>query len=93
MTQPTDQKASAAASAANEWLSAFQAALTARDPEAAAAVARHADASVVGTAIVDRIARGLDGNGMAGPALVGDVLGFVGSLAAGVRDARVNAVQ
>jgi tryptophan synthase alpha chain len=59
-----------------------------RDPEAAAAVARHADASVVGSAIVDRIARGLDAEGKAGSALIGDVLGFVGSLAAGVRDAR-----
>ena len=38
MTQPIDQKASAAASAANEWLSAFQTALTARDAEAAAAL-------------------------------------------------------
>ncbi len=64
-----------------------------RDPEAAAAVARHADASVVGTAIVDRIAQGLDTAGRAGPALVGDVLSFVGSLAAGVRGARGNAVQ
>jgi tryptophan synthase alpha chain len=59
-----------------------------RDREAAAAVARHADASVVGTAIVDRIAKGLDGNGKPGPALIDDVLGFVGSLAAGVRGAR-----
>jgi tryptophan synthase alpha chain len=62
-----------------------------RDPESAAAVARHADASVVGSAIVDRIARGLDANGKAGAALVGDVLGFVASLAAGVRDARQGA--
>lgn len=59
-----------------------------RDPESAAAVARHADASVVGSAIVDRIARGLDAGGKAGPALIGDVLGFVSSLAAGVRGAR-----
>jgi len=59
-----------------------------RDPESAAAVARHADASVVGSAIVDRIAKGLDGNGQPGPALIDEVLGFVGSLAAGVRGAR-----
>jgi tryptophan synthase alpha chain len=64
-----------------------------RDPDAAAAVARHADASVVGSAIVDRIARGLDGDGKAGPTLVGDVLDFVGSLAAGVRTARGPVVQ
>ncbi|HEX4505468.1 MAG TPA: tryptophan synthase subunit alpha [Alphaproteobacteria bacterium] len=59
-----------------------------RDPESAAAVARHADASVVGSAIVDRIARGLDGNGKPAPTLIDDVLGFVGSLATGVRGAR-----
>jgi tryptophan synthase alpha chain len=60
-----------------------------RDAQSAAAVARHADASVVGSAIVDIIAGGLDSAGKAGPALVGDVLGFVGSLAAGVQGARV----
>ena len=38
MTQSIDQKASSAASAANEWLSAFQTALTARDADAAAAL-------------------------------------------------------
>ena len=59
-----------------------------RDPESAAAVARHADASVVGSAIVDRIAKGLDGHGKPAPALIDDVLGFVGSLATGVRGAR-----
>ena len=62
-----------------------------RDPESAAAVARHAEASVVGTAIVDRIAQGLDANGKPGPALIDEVLGFVGSLAAGVRTARIAA--
>jgi tryptophan synthase alpha chain len=62
-----------------------------RDPEAAAAVARYADASVVGSAIVDRIARGLDANGKPGPGLIDEVLGFVGSLAAGVRAARIPA--
>lgn len=38
MTQPADQKAGTAASAAEEWLGAFQQALTARDPGAAAAL-------------------------------------------------------
>ena len=38
MTQSVDQKASAAASATNEWLTAFQKALTARDAGAAAAL-------------------------------------------------------
>jgi len=64
-----------------------------RDPESAAAVARYADASVVGSAIVDRIAHGLDETGKPGPALIGDVLSFVASLAAGVRGARVQAAQ
>ncbi len=59
-----------------------------RDPESAGAVARHADATVVGSAIVERIAQGLDEAGKAGPALVADVLGFVSSLAEGVRGAR-----
>jgi len=43
VTQTVDQKASAAASATNEWLTAFQKALTARDADAAAAL--FADAS------------------------------------------------
>ena len=38
MTQSVDQKASAAASATDAWLSAFQKALTARDADAAAAL-------------------------------------------------------
>ncbi len=38
MTQSVDQKASAAASATNAWLSAFQKALTTRDADAAAAL-------------------------------------------------------
>ena len=38
MTQSVDQKASAAASATNEWLTAFQQALTAHDADAAAAL-------------------------------------------------------
>jgi len=59
-----------------------------RDPESAAAVARHADAAVVGSAIVDRIAAGLDEMEEPGEALVDDVLRFVGSLAEGVRGAR-----
>jgi tryptophan synthase alpha chain len=54
-------------------------------PEQAAAVARHADASVVGTAIVKRVEAGLDTNGKAKPDLVPNVLSFVKSLADGVR--------
>jgi tryptophan synthase alpha chain len=59
-----------------------------RDPDSAAAVARHADAAVVGSAIVDRIAEGLDPAGMPGPGLVPHVLDFVRGLADGVREAR-----
>jgi tryptophan synthase alpha chain len=57
-------------------------------PDAAAAVARLADAAVVGSAIVNRIAANLDENGLAAPGLVDDVLAFVRSLADGVRAAR-----
>ncbi len=58
-----------------------------RTPEQAAAVARVADAAVVGSAIVDRIADALD-DGRAAPTLAEDALGFVRELAAGVRRAR-----
>ncbi|MDP6390162.1 MAG: tryptophan synthase subunit alpha [Alphaproteobacteria bacterium] len=56
-----------------------------KTPDAAAAVAGVADAAVVGSAIVDRIAAGLDENGRAAPGLAAEVLDFVGELAAGVR--------
>jgi tryptophan synthase alpha chain len=56
-----------------------------KTPEQAAAVARHADAAVVGTAIVDRVKAGLDDKGKARADLVPGVLSFVKSLAAGVR--------
>ncbi len=59
-----------------------------KTPEQAAAVARIADAAVVGSAIVTRVAAGLDAGGKAGPGLVEDVLGFVRALSAGVRQAR-----
>ncbi len=56
-----------------------------KTPEQAAAVARHADAAVVGTAIVDRVKMGLDSGGKARPELVPNLLAFVKSLADGVR--------
>jgi tryptophan synthase alpha chain len=59
-----------------------------KSPDQAAAVARVADAAVVGSAIVSRIADGLDADGQAGPGLVEDALAFVRELAAGVRGAR-----
>jgi len=56
-----------------------------KTPEQAAAVARHADAAVVGSAIVDQVKIGLDADGKPKPDLVAGVLGFVKSLAEGVR--------
>ena len=44
-----------------------------RTPEQAAAVARHADAAVVGSAIVDRVKAGLGADGKATPGLVAGV--------------------
>ena len=59
-----------------------------RTPEDAAAAARVADAAVVGTALVERLAANLDERGAARPGLVEDVLALVRDLAAGVRQAR-----
>jgi tryptophan synthase alpha chain len=50
-----------------------------------AEVAELADAAVVGSAIVQHLAAGLDAQGKAGPGLVGQVLDFVRELAGGVR--------
>lgn len=59
-----------------------------RDAASAAGVARHADAAVVGSAIVQTVAGGLDDGGRAKPGLVDAVTAFVGELAQGVRNAR-----
>jgi tryptophan synthase alpha chain len=59
-----------------------------RTPAQAAAVARVADAAVVGSALVDRLAASLDAAGKARPGLVEAVLDDVRLLAAGVRGAR-----
>ncbi len=59
-----------------------------RTPEQAAAIARVADAAVVGTAIVDRLAATLDDDGHGGANTTGEVLKLVQDLARGVRDAR-----
>jgi tryptophan synthase alpha chain len=56
-----------------------------KTPDQAATVARHADAAVVGTAIVDRVKAGLDDNGKPKADLVPGVLAFVKALAEGVR--------
>ena len=59
-----------------------------KDPAQAAAVARAADAAVVGSALVQRLALNLDPDGRATPGLVDAVLGDVRALAQGVRGAR-----
>lgn len=59
-----------------------------RTPEQAAAVARIADAAVVGSALVERVAANLDDAGKPKSGLVEAVLGDVKALAAGVRGAR-----
>jgi len=59
-----------------------------RTPEDAAAVVRVADAAVVGTALVDKLASCLDERGAPRPGLVEDVLSLVSDLADGVRGAR-----
>jgi tryptophan synthase alpha chain len=59
-----------------------------KNPQQAAEVARAADAAVVGSVIVDRLAFNLDPDGKAKPGLVDAVLGDIRALAAGVRTAR-----
>jgi tryptophan synthase alpha chain len=60
-----------------------------RNAEQARAVAAQADAAVVGSAVVSRIADSLDANGKPKPGLKEHVLELVRDLAAGVRSARV----
>ena len=60
-----------------------------RTPEQAAAVARAADAAVVGTALVQRLTLNLEPDNTAKPGLVDAVLADVRALATGVREARI----
>ena len=60
-------------------------------PEQAAQIAKFADAAVVGSALVRRIAERLHETGAAKPGLVKEVLDFARALAAGVRKARTSA--
>ena len=62
-----------------------------KTPEQAAEVARVADAAVVGTALVQRVAASLDEKNRAKPGLVEAVLADVAALAHGVRGARAAA--
>jgi tryptophan synthase alpha chain len=57
-------------------------------PDQAAAVARHADAAVVGSAIVNHVKAGLDADGKAKHDLVPGVMAFIKTLADGVRSVR-----
>jgi tryptophan synthase alpha chain len=59
-----------------------------KTPAQAAEVARVADAAVVGTALVDRLAANLDDQARAKPGLIEAVLGDVTALADGLRRAR-----
>lgn len=59
-----------------------------RTPEQAAGVARHADAAVVGSAIVERVKGGLDEAGKPRPDLLPGVFAYIRALADGVRGAR-----
>jgi tryptophan synthase alpha chain len=59
-----------------------------KNPEQAAAVARAADAAVVGSSLVQRLALNLDPDGHAKPGLVDAVLADVRALAEGIRAAR-----
>ncbi len=59
-----------------------------RTPEQAGEIAKVADAAVVGSALVDRIANSLDDDGKASPDLVDKLLAQVSDLADSVRSAR-----
>jgi tryptophan synthase alpha chain len=59
-----------------------------KTPEQAAAVARHADAAVVGSAIVDQVKVAIDAQGKPKADLVPNLLAFVKSLAEGVRSVK-----
>jgi tryptophan synthase alpha chain len=58
-----------------------------KDAEAAATIAAHADGVVVGSALIDALAKTLDAQGRGGPAAVDAVVGLVGRLSAGVKSA------
>ena len=64
-----------------------------KTPSDAAAVARVADAAVVGSALIKSLESTLDNKGGAGPETVETVLSFVRQLSAGVRIARMEAAS
>jgi tryptophan synthase alpha chain len=59
-----------------------------KTPEQAAEVAKAADAAVVGSSLVDRLAQNLDAEGRAKPGLTDAVLADISALARGIRGAR-----
>ena len=59
-----------------------------RGPDQAVEIARVADGVVIGSAIVNKIAEGLDEQGRPARGLADDVLGFVKQLSAGITGAR-----
>ncbi len=59
-----------------------------KTPDQAAAIARVADAAVVGSALVELVREGLDADGRASAGLVTNVLGLVSDLATVMRGAR-----
>lgn len=63
-----------------------------KTPEQAAAVARTADAAVVGSALVAKVAEQLDASGGSMPGMVNGVISLVSSLAKGVRSASKGSV-
>ena len=64
-----------------------------RDAASAAAIARGAEAVVVGSALVEKVRLSLDAGGKATPATVAAVTGLVAELAAGVRSVRQQAAE
>jgi tryptophan synthase alpha chain len=64
-----------------------------RNAASAAAIARGAEAVVVGSALVEKVRLSLDAAGRATPATVTAVAGLVAELAAGVRGARQQAAE
>jgi tryptophan synthase alpha chain len=64
-----------------------------RDAASAAAIARGAEAVVVGSALVEKVRVSLDAAGKATPGTVAAVTGLVAELAAGVRGARLQASE
>jgi len=60
-----------------------------RTPDQAAAIAKVADAVVIGSALVNKVAAGLGVDGEAAPTLVPDMLALTRDLAASVRRARL----